>query len=208
MDDWKLNVTPVVKLNRPNKRFFFHFCLFHLLNELQSEEAFCGKVNFRQHSAMSSGLFGFQRRLSWLLVIYTSIQGCSGNFGFGGMLLEAWGPTPSPIPPWGSGRITPGKILKFQMPNPAIWCISYAASVNIIVPAITALVRVTHFVALTRTCKHRSNRVSAEKITILYVRLFAQSAVRQYSNQTIKLTTAKTRRKDRKVQIARCPYLL
>jgi len=34
---------------------------------------------------------------------------------------------------------------------------------------------------------HRSNRASAEKITtgILYIRLFAQSAVRQYNNRTV-----------------------
>jgi len=49
-------------------------------------------------------------------------QGCSGNFGFGGTLLEAWVPTPgakgragdgcgtgSPPPALGSGGSTPEK---------------------------------------------------------------------------------------------------
>jgi len=77
--------------------------------------------------------------------------------------LEAWVPTPGalppltaegragggagggrPLPPWRSGGITPGKILKFYVPNPAIWCIFCVANVNIIVSGKTALVRVTY----------------------------------------------------------------
>jgi len=43
------------------------------------------------------------------------------------------------------------------VPNPAIWCISYVATVNIIVPGKRALVRVTYWGdILTQTCEHRS----------------------------------------------------
>jgi len=94
MDDWKLKISPVVRLNRPNKRFFsifvltrrrfLFFCsskndfdrvlLSHsqLLHELESKQAFCGEVNrssrqtvnFCHHNAVTSGLLGFQHRVS------------------------------------------------------------------------------------------------------------------------------------------------
>ena len=78
MDDWKLKITPVVRLNRPNKRFFFIFFFWsakndfgrvllsrsQLLNELESK-AFCGEVkrSSRQRPRVVCGPATLVRRL-------------------------------------------------------------------------------------------------------------------------------------------------
>jgi len=156
--------------------------------------------------------------------VIISYPECSGNFGFGGTLLEAGVPTLGVVPcTWPKIWHDMGSCRRGS-PSPALGVRQYypwnnfeilnAKSCNLVHILCcncqyntsyhsTCAGNALHDI-LTQTCEHRSSRVSAEKITtgILYIRLFAQSAVRQYSNQTIKLTNVKRRRKDRNSRLS------
>ena len=109
----------------------------------------------------------------------TYLQGCSGNFGFGGTLLEAWVPTPGALAPPRTAKGRAGSGCGRGSPPPALGVRGYyprkifeilsakycdlvhllCCKCQIIVRDKTALVRVTHAWHIDtdmQSCKHRS----------------------------------------------------